>query len=230
MRSTTPIYLLLVHRQALIRTALRKLIETWPEIGRVAEAADIAEACAALAHEQPDIILLDLDGYADFDAGAIPLFLSGAGQARILLLNSEHNAPVHRQALRKGAVGVVMKEKPPEFLHKAIQRIQAGDVWRDRTTVAHVLNDLAVVAPLLSAADANRIGLLTNRERQVIALIGEGLKNKQIAGRMSISEPTVRHHLTAIFEKLGVKNRLELVIFAHRYNLAMPIDAERAVG
>jgi DNA-binding NarL/FixJ family response regulator len=223
-------HLLLIHPQALIRAALRCLIETWPDIECVAEAADVVEALVAIARKQPDVILLDIDSCARFGVEAIPALLSGVGHARILLLNGEHNVLAQRQAIHRGAMGVVLKEKPPEVLHKALQHVQAGEVWIDRATIAQVLSDLTFGAPADISPDVSRIGLLTNRERQVVALIGEGLKNKQIASRMAISEPTVRHHLTSIFDKLGVKNRLELVIFAHGYNLAAPSRERQAVG
>jgi len=215
----TPV--LIVHRQALICAALSCLIGAWPEIGRVGEAADLAEALAAISIEQPGLILLDTDEHADFASTTISA-LHSASRAHILLLCGGNNHLAQRRALLKGAMGLVCKEKPPEVLHKAIQCVLAGEIWIDRTVAAQVLTDLVVGASESYSINSNRIGMLTKRERQVVTLIGEGLKNKQIAHRLAISEPTVRHHLTSIFEKLGVKNRLELVIFAHRYNLSTP--------
>jgi DNA-binding NarL/FixJ family response regulator len=120
-------------------------------------------------------------------------------------------------------VGLVLKEKAAEVLLKAIERVHAGEVWLDRTLLASVLGDLTR-ASLKQPIDpeAIKIATITAREREVIGLIGQGLKNRQIGERLFISETTVRHHLTSIFGKLEVADRLELVIYAYRYGLARP--------
>jgi len=230
MTATIRTHVLLIHQQALTRAALRSLVETWPEIEHVSEVVNISDALVTIARKPPDLILLDADSYADLGVAAISALQSVAQRVRVLLLCSEQNLLVQRQAIHMGAMGVVPKEKPPEVLHKAMQRVMAGEVWLERAAVAHVLTDLAIGADKRYSNDASRIEMLTKRERQVVMLIGEGLKNKQIAIRLAISEPTVRHHLTSIFEKLGVKNRLELVIFAHRHDLSVVDREARSAG
>ncbi len=113
-------------------------------------------------------------------------------------------------------MGVVLKEQASDVLLRAIEKVHAGEVWLERTMIAHVLGQMTRRRshPQLSPEEA-KIATLTAREREVMALIGEGLKNSQIAQRLFISETTVRHHLTSTFGKIGVHDRLELVIYAY---------------
>jgi two-component system nitrate/nitrite response regulator NarL len=117
-----------------------------------------------------------------------------------------------------GAMGVVLKEHAAEVLIKAINKVHQGEVWLDRSMMGTVLDEMTQ-APEIDPEGA-RIASLSDREREVIALIAEGLKNKQIAQRLFISETTVTHHLSSIFSKLDVSDRLELIIYAFRHGLA----------
>jgi DNA-binding NarL/FixJ family response regulator len=144
-----------------------------------------------------------------------------ASQTRVLVLTGLHEVEAHRQAICGGAMGVVLKEQAPEVLLKAIEKVHAGEVWLDRTMLASVLGELVANRATRVDAEATHIAMLTGREREVIAQVGQGLRNKQIADRLGITETTVRHHLTSIFDKLGVTSRLELVLFAHRRGLTI---------
>ena len=105
-------------------------------------------------------------------------------------------------------------------LIKAIRKIHAGEAWFDRSTVAAVLAEFSGLnGAKHTSKEAAPIAQLTDREQQVIGLIAQGLKNRQIAERLFISEATVRHHLTSIYSKLGVADRLELIIFSFKHNL-----------
>ena len=111
------------------------------------------------------------------------------------------------------------------MLIQAIEKVQAGQVWLEPSIVARVLAEMSkqrAVGEEPIDSQATRIARLTAREREIIALIGAGLYNKQIAERLSISEATVSHHLTSIFAKLGLANRFDLVVYAYRYGLAHP--------
>ena len=116
-----------------------------------------------------------------------------------------------------------MKEKAVETLLQAITKVRTGEVWLEPTMIARVLGDLTRPQPSPRISpEAAKIVKLTEREREVITLVGEGLRNKYIAERLYISEATVRHHLTAIFAKLGVSDRFELAIYAYQNGLAKP--------
>jgi two-component system, NarL family, nitrate/nitrite response regulator NarL len=212
--STIRVFLLGEH--ALIRAGLKMLIESRAGLTVVGEAATYSDARAAGLREA-DIILLDsdLDGTANLDF--LHEMVASAKPARLLVLTGTADLEAHYCAMRLGAMGLVLKERPADVLVKAIEKVYAGEVWLDRSAVARVLRGVANGS---EDADGARIASLTERERDVIAVIGEGLKNKQIAERLFISETTVRHHLSSIFEKLGVSDRLELLVYAYRHKLA----------
>jgi DNA-binding NarL/FixJ family response regulator len=138
---------------------------------------------------------------------------------RVLVLTGSSDPEFHRRAVCLGAIGVLSKDKPADVLVKAIEKIHAGEAWLDRTMTATVLREMS---PRNRKQDPEELKItsLTEREREVIKLVGEGLKNKQIAERLFISDITVHHHLTSIYSKLEVADRLELLIYAYRNGLA----------
>jgi DNA-binding NarL/FixJ family response regulator len=213
------IRVLLIEDHAVVRAGLRLLIESRLGLTVVGEAANHAVALALAAREQPDIILLDLDLGAENGLDLLPGLRAAAGQARVLILTGVRDVEEHRRAIRHGVMGLVLKEQAPELLLKAIEKVHAGEIWLDRAMLASVLSEMVLGAVSPPNAEATRIATLTEREREVIALVGEGPKNKEIVDRLSITETTVRHHLTSIFNKFGVESRLEMVIFAHRHGL-----------
>ena len=149
--------------------------------------------------------------------------MAAPAEARIIILTGLRDPEAHRQAVLLGAMGIVKKEKAAEVLISAIQRVHAGEAWLDPSLMAGVLSEMTRAGKTRKAdPETEKIATLTNREREVIALIGEGIKNKEIAERLFISETTVRHHLTSIFAKLGVADRVELLIYAFRHGLANP--------
>lgn len=219
IRQSQPIRILLVDDHVVVRAGLRMLIETQPGLQVVGEAGNRTDALAVAAREQPDIILLDLDLGGDIALDCIPALLAVAKQARMVILTGVYDAELHRRAVHLGAVGLVLKDKAAEVLLKAIEKVHAGEVWLERAMTASVLNEMTRGQDQQANPEAVKIATLTAREREVVALIGEGLKNQQIAKRLFIGETTVRHHLTSIFAKLGVSDRLELVIYAYRHGL-----------
>jgi two-component system nitrate/nitrite response regulator NarL len=215
------IRVLVIDDHAMFRTGLRLAIESRPGFKVVAEAANSAEALAAAARESPDIILLDLDLGEESGFELLPELIASGHAGRVILLTGMRDPEAHRRAVRMGAVGLVLKDHAIETVLKAIEKVNAGEAWLDRMMIATILRERSRPEAVNSRnAEATKIATLTERERQVISLIGEGLKNREIAERMFISEATVRHHLTSIFNKLGVADRLELVIYAYQHNLA----------
>jgi DNA-binding NarL/FixJ family response regulator len=117
-------------------------------------------------------------------------------------------------------MGIVLKQQAADLLLKAIKKVHAGEVWIDRSMMSSVLSDVRSERHDEADPEAGKIASLTPREREVIALVSEGLKNKLIGERLFISETTVTHHLSSIFSKLEVSDRLELIIYAFRHGLA----------
>lgn len=216
-----PIRIVLIDDHAVLRTGLRMIINHQPGLTVIGEAATRAEALEA-ALGSPDIILLDLDLGDESGVDLLPELLAAAPHARVILLTGLRDPEIHRRAVALGAMGLVLKEKAIETVLKAIEKVHAGEVWLDRSMIARIFHEQRQLgAAQAPDAEAARMALLTAREHTVIALVCEGLQNKQIAERLAISEKTVQHHLTSIFAKLDLSNRLELVIYAYRHGLAV---------
>lgn len=209
------IRIVLVDADPIVRAGLRMLIGNGHGFAVVGEAGGKDEAVTVIAREQPDIILLDLDLEGRNGLEFFTELASAAKGARILVLTAVNDPEVHRSAVLLGSAGVVLKRHASEALLRAIERVSQGEVWLDQAMIAGLLSAVNKAEDV----DAVRIATLTKREREIIMLIGEGLRNKKIADRLFISETTVRHHLTSIFSKLGVSSRLDLVVYAYRRGL-----------
>jgi two-component system, NarL family, nitrate/nitrite response regulator NarL len=216
-----PIRILLIEDHEMVRTALRMFLEGGPKLRVVGEAANQSDALAVAAREQPDVILLDLNLDGSSGLALLPELLATVSSARVLLLTGVSDPALLRQAVNLGARGLVLKGQNIDMLLQAIEKVHLGEVWLDPSLIATVLSDRPrTQGGTQSNPEAVTTATLSPRERQVITLVGEGLRNKEIARRLCISESTVRHHLSSIFSKLGVAERLELVIYAYRHGLA----------
>jgi two-component system nitrate/nitrite response regulator NarL len=215
------IRVMIIDDHRVIREGLRLLIQSQPGLAVVGEAGDSKEALVVTAREQPDVILLDLDLGTESGNEIISQLLATAKRAHVLVLTGLRDPEIHRQAILRGAMGVVQKEKASEVLLKAIQKVHSGEIWYDRSKLGGVLADIsrAQEARETDAAAVNG-PTLTPRESEIVALVSQGLKNKQIADKLFISHITVRHHLTSIFAKVGVSSRLELIVYAFNQGLA----------
>jgi two-component system nitrate/nitrite response regulator NarL len=218
MSTSPPITVLIVDDHAVVRAGLRMLIDQGPGMKVTGVAGNRDEALDAAARTQPDVIILDIVLGDEDGLSFLPELREAARNARVLVLTGLRSSESQRQAMRAGALGVVLKEHAAEVLIKAIEKVHSGEVWLDRLTTGRVLQEIS--EEKRPDPDRERIDSLTERERQVVGLVGEGLKNKQIAARLFISETTVTHHLSSVFSKLEVSDRLELVVYAFRHGLA----------
>jgi len=217
---TGPIHVMIADNHVVVRAGLRMLIESRPNMKVVGEAGSKPEALDLVKRYQPDIILLDLQLGQENAVDFLPELLSLSEESRIIILTGIRDPEEHQRAVRMGAMGVALKETTPQLLLKAIERVYAGEVWLDRFLTSSLIVEMRrAERPSKVQKQEAALAKLTEREREVIALVGEGLKNKQIAQRLFISEITVRHHLTSIFEKVNVSDRLELLIFAFQKGL-----------
>ncbi|RPH63750.1 MAG: DNA-binding response regulator [Acidobacteria bacterium] len=215
------IRIVIIDDHVMVRAGLRMLIEQDPRLLVVGEAGDLAMAVPLTARTQPDVILLDLDMAGQNGLDILPDLQAAATQAHVLVLTGVRDPAAHRDAVRRGALGVLLKDHAANILLKAIHKVQAGEVWLDRVAMAHVLADLRTTpAPQDSDPEQEKVTALSDREREVLDLVVQGLKNREIGDRLFISDHTVRHHVAAIFAKLGVSSRLELILYAYRHHLA----------
>jgi DNA-binding NarL/FixJ family response regulator len=207
---------LLLADDRITRAGVRILIENEAGLSVVGEHALIDDPTSVLALERPHIALIDVDRSSrDFVPALIARLCK---KTRVIVLTSVCDAEMASSIFWSGAKGLVRKDQTPTLLLKAIRRVDAGEVWLDRLTMARLLSELSLVGDA-STIDAPRAGRLTLRERQLITVVGQGFGNSEIAERLHISEATVRNHLTSIFKKLELHSRFELVMYALRQGL-----------
>lgn len=205
------IRLFLIEDHPVVREGLRMLLEAEGDLRVLGAAASASGALDALRATPPDVILLDLDLGAEDGLEWFPRIAEAAPAARVLVLTAVREPGRDEGAFLAGARGFVRKEAPADELLRAVRTVAAGGLWFDPRTVAGARAEGAHGDPLAA---------LTARERDILRLVGEGLRNEEVARRLGISEKTVRNHLTAVFDKVGVSGRLELVVFAYRHGLA----------
>jgi len=201
----------------LFREALKKLIEVDPGLRVVGEANDGREAIKLVRELKPDVLLLDLVMPVCPGLETLRELSSIASPVRTLLLTAEVGDSDVIDALQLGARGVVMKHSASALLFKSIRTVMAGQYWVGRECMGDVIDKMRLRA---SAPELRRRTFgLTPRELEVVFTVVGGYPNTEIAQKFSISVKTVKHHLTNIFDKLGVSNRLELELFAVQHHL-----------
>jgi DNA-binding NarL/FixJ family response regulator len=218
--SPSLIGVLVVDDQALVRTGFRMILETEPDLHVVAEAADGEEAVARTASTRPDVVLMDvrmpgLDGIA----ATRRLLADPACRARVLMLTTFDLDQYVYAALQAGASGFLLKDVPPELLVAGIRAVHAGESLLapsvTRRLIASFLERPAQPTPAARA----RLRSLTEREQQVLRLVAGGLTNGEIATELSVSETTVKTHVSRILMKLRLRDRVQTVIFAYETGL-----------
>lgn len=218
-QSQTAIRILLVDDHQIFLAGLRLLIEKEPDMIVVGTASNRAEALA-LMQEHPDIVLLDLDLGNESGIDFLPQLIEPEEPPRVIIVTGVPDPELHLRAVRLGALGVVLKLDSAGSLVKAIRKVHGGEMWLNRPMISTVMTELIHARAKKMDSEALKIAELTVREREVIALVAEGMRNKQIGERLFISEKTVRHYLTSVFDKLGVADRLALMIYAFQHGLA----------
>ena len=204
---------------AVIRAGLKSLLDNRGNLIIVGEASNTIDALWLLRQERPDVILIDPDS-EEVTLHAIAELIS-EGADCILVFTAEADSRVHLHAFQLGAVGVVLKSQPVETLVRAIEKVHIGEVWLTRVKGATLLDGLRQ-----SNSEDPKILTLTKRERDVIELVGQGLKNGAIGERLFISAATVRNHLTSILSKLELSDRFELAVYSFRHGLVEPETRE----
>lgn len=217
--SSEAIRTLIADDHPIFREGLRKLLEAQPGFSIVGEATDGGEALKLARQLEPDILLLDikmpnLSGLEVLrELKPLPI------RTRTIVLTAAVEKDQIIEALQLGARGIILKHSAIHVLFEGIRCVMAGQYWVAHESVSDLVQALLEFMPRQGApARSEKFGL-TRREKEVIALIGAGYTNKDIAEKYGISQHTVKHHLTNIFDKLGVSNRLELVLFSIDHHL-----------
>ncbi len=218
-KSQKNIRIVIADDHPIFRDGLRKLLEAEPGLKVVGEACDGAEAVAMARQLTPDILLLDLSMPRLPGIEALRELVSTPTPVRTILLTAAIERAQIVEALQLGARGVVLKESATQMLLRSIRTVMAGQYWVGRESVSDLVATLRDLMPTGAEKARQKLFGLTPRELEVVSTIVAGYTNKDIAQKFGISEQTVKHHLTNIFDKLGVSTRLELALFAVNHHL-----------
>jgi two-component system nitrate/nitrite response regulator NarL len=216
--------ILIADDHPVFRLGLRKLLEAESGICVIGEAADGEEALRLVRQLKPALLLLDISMPNVHGLDTLRDMNKSEFQTRTIVLTASIAREQVIEALQLGANGIVMKHSATELLIKSIRSVMAGQYWLGHESISDLVHVLRRVTPQHSGSKLQKDFGITPREREVVGLIVAGYTNKDLALKLGISEQTVKHHLTNIFDKLGVSNRLELVLFAIDHQL---IDRDR---
>ena len=209
-KNKQPIRILVADDHAIFRDGLRRLLEADDDVTIIGEASNGNECIKLLGKLKPDILLLDLrmpdkDGLAvleEVNFDSLP--------TRVIVLTAAEDDRDVIRAMRLGARGVVLKQSATDLLVKSIYRVHAGEIWLDNRMTAEVMKAFAKSS---DSGPRREKPLLSDREKEIVQLVAQGYRNKEIGEKLFISEQTVKNHLHNIFDKLGVSDRLELALF-----------------
>jgi len=202
----------IVDDHTMLREGLRKILSMEDDIEVVADIDNARGAVAVAERERPDVMLLDLrmPGLSGLDV--ISPVHDASPSTKVLILTASDDRRDHVAALTQGARGIIMKDSAAETLVTAIRAVHAGHAWVDREITGTLLEELAHRGT--TSETETESPTLTVRESEIVGLVISGCRNREISERLKISEKTVKAHLSNIFAKLGVRDRLELAIYA----------------
>jgi two-component system, NarL family, nitrate/nitrite response regulator NarL len=218
MSKANKIRILIGDRQPIFRNGLNRLLSQQPDITVVGEVEDAKQALKLADEKKPSILLLDSMLVERDGQDFIRELQQKHKQLRIIFMTPSERADDSSAVLRKMAAGILSKQVPLEGLLQCIHKVDSGEPW----TQAPSVNSFSVMPGAQNshfAGMAKEHSPLSFREKQVVAMVAQGYRNKEIAERMFISEQTVKNHLHNIFDKLGVSDRLELALYAIHKNL-----------
>ena len=220
---TPRIGVLIVDDQALARTGLRMVLEVEPDIDIVGEAADGEQAIAVAAATNPDVILMDVRMPHMDGLEATRQILRHADQGpQVLILTTFDLDEYVYEALRAGASGFVLKDIPPEQLVEAIHVVANGEALLSPTITRRLIEEFVRRPPDVARPVPREVEQLTPRESEIMLFVARGLSNAEIAAQAFVSEPTVKTHIARILMKLGLRDRVQVVVYAYEHGLAVP--------
>lgn len=203
----------------IVRDGLKKLLALEADVEVVGEAGDGRGVIEIVQQLDPDVLLLDLRMPNLDGLQALQTIQQTNRRTRVIILTASEDKNEFVQAMKLGCSGIVLKQTAPDLIVKSIRKVYSGEIWLDSHTTAAVMRQFATPGSELSSPGGGsgkqrERSPLSAREREIVALVAQGYKNKEMAEKMFISEQTVKNHLHNIFDKLGVSDRLELALYA----------------
>jgi DNA-binding NarL/FixJ family response regulator len=215
-KNRSSINILVSDDHAIFRAGLRKLLEGANDISIVGEASNGVECMKMLAKLKPDILLLDLRMPEKDGLSVLEEINFDVSDTRTIVLTAAEDDRDVIRAMRLGARGVVLKQSASDQLVKGIRRVHEGEIWLDNHMTAEVIDAFQKSA---GSGQRREKPLVSDREKQIVQLVAQGFRNREIGEKLFISERTVKNHLHKIFDKLGVSDRLELALYAIHHRL-----------
>ncbi len=212
------IQILIADDHSIFRDGLKNLLACEPEFQVVGEALDGDEALKLVRQLQPDILLLDLLMPRVSGMDVLRALSESRSKVRTILLSGVVEGEEISRAFELGARGLVFKDSATRLLFESIRSVMAGQYWIGQQSVSNLVQTLKQFRNSVKKTKPKNYGL-TSREMEIVKAVVSGYANKEIAGKLSISEQTVKHHITSIFDKLGVYNRLELTLFVFHHGI-----------
>lgn len=224
--STMPTRVLIADGQPIVLEGLRYILGRSTGIQVVAEASDGMDAIDKTVHFDPDVVIMDVKLPKIDGLTVLRSLQTRAPRSKVLLYASSDSKDDFVEAMKLGCSGILLKEAATSLIEKSILKVREGEIWLDSNTTAAVIRQFASPTEAPSAATNGSKAIreraqLSQREREIIVLIAQGYKNKEIAEKMFITEQTVKNHLHNVFDKLGVSDRLELALYAIHNSLHM---------
>jgi DNA-binding NarL/FixJ family response regulator len=205
----------LVDDHTLFREGIKKILSLEADIEIVGETVDREEVVRLLNQCCPDVLLLDIKMEKINGLQILPRIVERYAQLRVIVVTAQISQAESVKAIKDGARGIILKHAASEFLIKGIRKVFEGELWADTSTMTRVVESLSQKYRGDRDSERDRKEL-SQREREVVGLVASGCRNKEIANKLFISEQTVKTHLSNIFQKLEISDRLELALYAMR--------------
>ena len=219
MTQNPKIKLAIVDDHTLFREGIKRILSLEKDIEIIGEALDGDDVIAMLARCEPDIMLLDVKMQRINGLQILPQIVNQFPRLKVIILTAQIGLGESVKAIRDGARGIILKHAASEFLIRGVRKVFEGELWADSSTMTQVVESLSRKFRVDRGPERGRREL-SERETEVVALVASGHRNKEIAAKLFISEQTVKTHLSNIFQKLEVNDRLELALYAMRNGLA----------
>jgi DNA-binding NarL/FixJ family response regulator len=213
------IRVMVVDDERLVRSGLRLLLETTDDISVVAEARDGSEAVTTATRQPLDVVLMDvrMPGMDGLTAAAQLFQLTT--RPKVIMLTTFDEDEYVQAALRAGAVGFLLKDSPPRDLIEAVRTVAAGNAMLAPSVIRRLISSFAEISPSAAEQARERLEVLTDRERDVVLAVANGLSNAEIARKLDMAESTVKAHVSKSLSKLGMSNRVQAAILVHDAHL-----------